>query len=86
MDEAARKAPVRILIEFRLGLLKAEGKNAGSAPNSVGGASRQAHVLKRVREISGPGQSVPDNVGMGVATKLRPGAGHADLVGLVSPG
>lgn len=67
MDEAARKAG-QDPIEFRLGLLKAEGKNAGSAPNSVGGASRQAHVLKRVRELSGWGQSLPDNVGMGVAT------------------
>ena len=27
-------------IDFRLAMLDASGKNAGSAPNSVGGASR----------------------------------------------
>ncbi len=67
MDEAARHAD-KDPIEFRLELLKAEGKNAGEAPNSVGGASRQANVLRRVRELSGWGQDLPEDTGLGVAT------------------
>ena len=67
MDQAARKAG-KDPIEFRLALLKAEGKNAGEAPNSVGGASRQANVLRRVREISEWGQEMPADTGLGVAT------------------
>ncbi|MDX1818836.1 MAG: molybdopterin cofactor-binding domain-containing protein [Marinobacter sp.] len=67
MDEAAHQAG-QDPIDFRLGLLKAEGKNAGSAPNSVGGASRQANVLKRVRELSQWGQDMPADTALGVAT------------------
>lgn len=67
MDEAARKQN-KDPIEFRLSLLRAEGKNAGSAPNAVGGASRQANVLQRVREISGWGDKLPMDTGLGVAT------------------
>lgn len=67
MDEAAHKAG-QDPIDFRLALLKAEGKNAGEAPNSVGGASRQANVLRRVREISEWGQEMPEGTGLGVAT------------------
>ncbi|WP_286807299.1 MULTISPECIES: xanthine dehydrogenase family protein molybdopterin-binding subunit [unclassified Marinimicrobium] len=67
MDQAARKAG-KDPIEFRLALLKAEGKNAGEAPNSVGGANRQANVLRRVREISEWGQDMPADTGLGVAT------------------
>ncbi|GGY71048.1 xanthine dehydrogenase family protein molybdopterin-binding subunit [Marinobacter zhanjiangensis] len=67
MDEAAREAG-QDPIDFRLALLKAEGKNAGEAPNSVGGASRQANVLRRVREISEWGQDMPEGTGLGVAT------------------
>lgn len=67
MDEAAYHAG-KDPIEFRLGLLKAEGKNAGEAPNSAGGAARQARVLRRVREISEWDQSMPEGTGLGVAT------------------
>ncbi|WP_027329392.1 xanthine dehydrogenase family protein molybdopterin-binding subunit [Marinimicrobium agarilyticum] len=67
MDEAAHKVG-KDPIEFRLALLKAEGKNAGSAPNSVGGASRQANVLRRVRELSNWQQSLPADTALGVAT------------------
>ncbi len=67
MDEAAHQLG-QDPIEFRLGLLKTEGKNAGVAPNSVGGASRQANVLRRVRELSGWGEALPENTGVGVAT------------------
>ena len=67
MDEGAHKAG-RDPIDFRLEKLKAEGKNAGSAPNAVGGASRQANVLRRVREISDWGADMPADTGLGVAT------------------
>ncbi len=67
IDEAAQKTG-EDAIEFRLSRLKAEGKNAGSAPNSVGGANRQATVLKRVREISDWGKDMPADTGLGVAT------------------
>jgi len=67
MDEAAHKAG-KDPIEFRLGLLTGAGKNAGEAPNSVGGASRQANVLRRVKALSGWGQPLPEGTGLGVAT------------------
>jgi CO/xanthine dehydrogenase Mo-binding subunit len=67
IDEAAHHAG-EDPIEFRLKRLLAEGKNAGSAPNSVGGANRQANVLKRVREITNWSQSLPAASGVGVAT------------------
>jgi isoquinoline 1-oxidoreductase beta subunit len=67
MDEAAR-AVKRDPIEFRLAMLDGAGRNAGSAPNAVGGALRQARVLKRVAEKAGWGASVPTDTGLGIAT------------------
>jgi len=67
MDEAAREAGLDP-VAFRLALLDGKGKNAGSAPNSVGGASRQAHVLKRVAEKAGWGSAMPKDTGLGIAT------------------
>ena len=49
MDEAALMARADP-VAFRLELLDGAGRNAGSAPNAVGGAKRQAAVLKRVAE------------------------------------
>ena len=66
MDEIAEKLG-EDPIAFRLARLDAAGKNAGSAPNSVGGAARLAAVLEDVRERSGWGDDLPDNEGMGVA-------------------
>ncbi|MDJ0907255.1 MAG: molybdopterin-dependent oxidoreductase [Woeseiaceae bacterium] len=54
-------------VEFRLARLDAAGKNAGAAPNSVGGASRLAAVLRDVAERSGWGKELPEGEGMGVA-------------------
>ena len=54
-------------VEFRLTRLDAAGKNSGSAPNSVGGSSRLADVLRDVAERSGWGGDLPANEGMGVA-------------------
>lgn len=67
MDElahAAKKDPVA----FRLAMLDAKGINAGSAPNSVGGASRIANVLKVAVEKSGYGKKqLSPGRGQGIA-------------------
>ena len=53
---------------FRLRMLDAKGKQAGEAPNSVGGASRLANVLTRVVERSGYGKTtLPAHSAMGLA-------------------
>ena len=54
-------------IEFRLARLDASGKNAGNVPESVGGATRLAAVLRDVRDRSGWGRELPDGEGFGVA-------------------
>jgi CO/xanthine dehydrogenase Mo-binding subunit len=69
MDEAALSAGVDPLA-FRLKMLDAAGRNAGSAPNAVGGAKRQAAVLKRVAEKAGWGKALPKNTGLGLATSF----------------
>ncbi len=66
MDELAEIAG-KDPIEFRLEHLDASGKNAGKAPEAVGGASRLANVLRDVRDRSGWGRELPENEGMGVA-------------------
>ena len=68
MSEAAAKVG-QDPVAFRLAHLKAEGRNAGTAPNSVGGASRQANVLQRVAELSGYGKTkLPADTAIGIAT------------------
>lgn len=67
MDEAAHKVGADP-VQFRLKLFDATGKNAGSAPNAVGGAARQAAVLRRAAEMAGWGQSLPADTGLGIAT------------------
>lgn len=67
MDEAAHEAGVDP-VAFRLRLLDGTGRNSGSAPNSVGGAHRQAAVLARVAQKAGWGSPMSKDVGLGVAT------------------
>src|SRR6516164_8811247 len=67
MDEAAR-AVKRDPVEFRLAMLDGTGRNAGSTPNSVGGALRQARVLKRAAEKAGWETPTPPDTGLGIAT------------------
>ncbi|MDB5985791.1 MAG: xanthine dehydrogenase family protein molybdopterin-binding subunit [Nevskia sp.] len=67
IDEAAHFAGVDP-VAFRLGLLDAQGKNAGSAPSAVGGALRQANVVKRAAEKAGWGGQLPKDTGLGIAT------------------
>ena len=67
MDEAAHTIGVDP-VAFRLRLLDGAGRNSGSAPNAVGGAHRQAAVLRRAAEKAGWGKAMPDGVGLGVAS------------------
>ena len=69
MDEAAEHIGADPL-QFRLDHFTAEGRNAGSAPNAVGGAKRQAAVLARVAEISGYADraKLPEDTSIGIAT------------------
>jgi len=67
MDEAALEAGADP-VTFRLRLLNGAGRNAGSAPNSVGGAHRQAAVLTRLAEKVGSGSTMPKDVGLGIAS------------------
>lgn len=66
MDEAAHKVGADP-VEFRLRHLTANGANAGTAPNSVGGAKRMAGVLQRVADKSEWGAKLPEDEGLGVA-------------------
>ena len=70
MDEVAH-ALGKDPIEYRLELLDAAGRNAGKAPESIGGATRLADVLRRARDKSGwankAGGRMPENMGIGVA-------------------
>jgi CO/xanthine dehydrogenase Mo-binding subunit len=66
MDEIAHSVGADP-IAFRLSLLTGDGKNAGSAPNSVGGAKRLANVLQRVQAKSNWGGALEADEGLGVA-------------------
>ncbi|MEX2328078.1 MAG: molybdopterin cofactor-binding domain-containing protein, partial [Pseudomonadales bacterium] len=65
MDELAHELGIDP-VQFRLNHLKPIGKNAGSEPNSIGGASRLANVLRRAVVKSGWGRPLPKDTGMGV--------------------
>ncbi|MEG3753005.1 xanthine dehydrogenase family protein molybdopterin-binding subunit [Psychromonas arctica] len=67
MDEAAHHAG-RDPLQFRLDMLIAEGRNAGSTPVAEGGAARQAAVLKKAGEMIGWGTKQPENSGLGIAS------------------
>lgn len=66
MDEVAH-AQNTDPVDFRLNLLDAKGKNAGTAPVAVGGAKRLAHVLSEIKMKSGWGKTLPKNEGLGIA-------------------
>jgi len=69
IDEAAHKIGQDPLA-FRLARFTGRGINAGSAPNAVGGAHRQANVLRRVAERAGWGRKMSANSGLGLATSF----------------
>jgi isoquinoline 1-oxidoreductase beta subunit len=69
MDEAAHHVgsdPVA----FRLKLLTGAGRNAGSSPNAVGGALRQAEVVRRAAARASWGATLPPDTGLGLATSF----------------
>ena len=66
MDELAHKSGQNP-VDFRLALLDAQGRQSGSAPHSVGGASRLKNVLKKLTEKVDTQQSLPKNQGIGIA-------------------
>ena len=67
MDEAAHAVGADP-VAFRVGMLNGVGRNAGSSPNSVGGAHRQAAVVRRVAQKAGWGAAMPKDSGLGIAT------------------
>lgn len=67
VDEAAHESGHDPL-DYRLSMLTAQGRNAGKAPSSIGGATRQAAVLKRVAEMAGWGRQLPPDTALGLAT------------------
>ncbi len=67
MDEAAHQVGKDPLV-FRLDLLTAEGRNAGSGPIAIGGASRQAAVLKKAAAMIGWGTQQPTDTELGIAS------------------
>jgi CO/xanthine dehydrogenase Mo-binding subunit len=69
IDEAAHKLR-QDPVQFRLKLLTAEGANAGTSPNSVGGAKRQAEVVRLAAEKAGWGGQLPAGTGLGLATSF----------------
>jgi len=69
MDEAAHHAGVDP-VAFRLRLLNGKGRNAGSAPKAVGGALRQAAVLRELAHKAGWGKALPKDTGLGIATSF----------------
>jgi len=66
IDEAAHARGVDP-VAFRLRLLDGKGRNAGSAPNAVGGAARLAAVVRRAAEKAGWGGPLPKDTGLGIA-------------------
>ena len=71
-------------VEYRLAMLDGAGKNAGDQFGAVGGASRQAAVLKDVAERSGWGADLPDGEGMGVACCFGQQRDMATWIGCVA--
>ena len=83
MDEAAHATRVDP-VAFRLALLDGTGRNAGAAPNSVGGARRQAAVVRRAAEKAGWGTAMAKDSGLGIATAFGQERGMPTWVACVA--
>ena len=83
IDEAAVHLKVDP-VALRLRLFDGKGRNAGSAPNAVGGALRQAAVVKRAADKVGWGKSLPADTGMGIATTFGQERGMPTWVACVA--
>lgn len=69
IDEAAHAAKADP-VAFRLAHLTGAGRNAGTAPAAVGGALRQAAVVRRAAELADWGNKLPSGTGLGIATSF----------------
>ncbi|MEY2885060.1 MAG: hypothetical protein RL490_2784, partial [Pseudomonadota bacterium] len=69
IDEAAHAAKADP-VAFRLAHLDGAGRNAGSGPTAVGGALRQAAVVRRAAALAGWGRTLPAGSGLGIATSF----------------
>jgi isoquinoline 1-oxidoreductase beta subunit len=67
IDEAAHSRKIDP-VAFRLKMLDAAGRNAGTTPSTLGGAARQAAVVRRAAEKAGWGTALPPDTGFGLAT------------------
>ena len=83
MDELAKREG-KDPVEYRLAMLDAAGKNAGDQFGAVGGAARQAAVLKDVASRSGWGSDLPEGEGMGVACCFGQQRDMATWIGCVA--
>jgi isoquinoline 1-oxidoreductase subunit beta len=83
MDEVALMARADPVV-FRIGLLDGAGRNALSAPSAVGGAKRQAVVLKRAAKKAGWGTGMARDTGLGVATTFGQSHGMPTWVACVA--
>jgi len=66
IDEVAHKAG-RDPLAFRVAMLDGKGKNAGKAPESMGGASRLRHTLKTLEKRVNYGDKLPADEGLGIS-------------------
>ncbi len=69
IDEAAHHVKADP-VAFRLKLLTGAGRNAGSAPAAIGGALRQAEVVRRAAAMAGWGGTLPADTALGLATSF----------------
>jgi CO/xanthine dehydrogenase Mo-binding subunit len=69
IDEAAHHVKADP-VAFRLKLLTGAGRNAGSAPAAIGGALRQAEVVRRAAAMAGWGGKLPTDTALGIATSF----------------
>jgi CO/xanthine dehydrogenase Mo-binding subunit len=70
IDEAAHQQKIDP-VAFRLKLLTGEGRNAGGASlTDIGGAKRQAEVVRRAARLAGWGGKLPADTGLGLATSF----------------
>lgn len=83
MDEAAHHTNTDP-VAFRLRMLDGSGRNAGSAPYAVGGALRQANVLRRVAQKAGWGTPMPKDSGLGIATTFGQARDNPTWMGCVA--
>ena len=69
IDEAAHHLKTDP-VALRLKLLTGAGANAGSDASTVGGAKRQAEVVRRAAEAAGWGKPLPKDTALGLATSF----------------